>query len=103
VRIALKDAKGCDAAKMRPGVRKTIATITAAVLLSTTSIAAADQMTGRIRSIDPATNRITLDSGQTFELAIPEEAAMLMIGEKVTVTFSNSGTEKVASAIEPAS
>jgi hypothetical protein len=69
----------------------------------TTSIAVADRLTGRIRSIDPGTNTITLDTGQTFELATPEEAAMLMIGEKVTVTFSNSGTEKVASALEPAS
>jgi hypothetical protein len=44
-----------------------------------------------------------LENGQTFELATPEEAAMLMIGEKVTVTFSISGTERVASAVEPAS
>jgi hypothetical protein len=80
--------------------------MTVAVLLGTSSIASiasADQLIGRIRSIDPATNTITLDSGQTFQLATPEEAAMLMIGEKVTVTFSKSGTEKVASAIEPAS
>jgi hypothetical protein len=82
---------------------KTIAAITAAVLLGTTSLAAADQLTGRIRSIDPATNTVTLDTGETFQLATPDEAAMLMIGEEVTVTFSNSGTEKIASAIEPAS
>jgi hypothetical protein len=81
---------------------KTVAALTAVLLLGTTSITIADQLTGRIRSIDPAANTITLENGQTFELATPEEAAMLMIGEKVTITFSNSGTERVASAIEPA-
>jgi fructose-1,6-bisphosphatase/sedoheptulose 1,7-bisphosphatase-like protein len=84
-------------------MRKTITAITAAVLLGTASIASADQLAGRLRSIDPATNSITLDSGQTFQLATPGEAAMLVIGEKVTVTFSKSGTEKVASAVDPAS
>jgi len=84
-------------------MRKTIPAIAAAVLLGTTSIVLADQLTGRIRSIDPVANTITLDIGQTFELANPEEASMLIIGERVIVTFSKSGTEKVASAVEPAS
>ena len=82
---------------------KTIVAMTAAVLFGTTSIAAADQLTGRIMSIDTSADTITLDNGQTFELATPEEAAMLTIGEKVTITFSNSGAAKVASAVEPTS
>ena len=60
-------------------------------------------MTGAIKSLDAAKNMITLDNGDTFEVAKGVNLSAFKVGEKVTVTYTQSGKTMDATAIKTAS
>ncbi len=59
--------------------------------------------TGMIKSVDMAKNMVTLDNGSTYEMAKSVNLAGLKTGEKVTVTYTQSGKTMDGTAIKPAS
>ena len=65
--------------------------IAAAALTLMTGVAVATTDTGTIKQIDPKSDAITLDDGNTFTLAEGTEAESLKVGQKVTVTYSLEG------------
>jgi hypothetical protein len=58
----------------------------AAALLAGISFANAADIVGTIKSIDPATMMITLDSGQSYKLPATAKAADWKVGDKIKVT-----------------
>ena len=86
-------------------MRKSMIALAAAALFGVVSIAAAADVTGTIKSIDPATATVTLDNGQTFALsaALKSQAANWKVGDKVKITFEGTGDKMSATAVAPAS
>ena len=86
-------------------MRKLMIAASAAALLATVSIAAAADVTGTIKSIDATAGTVTLDNGQTFTLAadLKSQAASWKVGDKVKVTYEQSGAAMNATAVSPAS
>ena len=74
-------------------------TIAAAVATLMTGAAFAATDTGTIKQIDPKSDAITLDDGNTFTLAEGTEAESLKIGQKVTMTYILKAGKMVATKI----
>ena len=58
--------------------------------------------TGTIKSLDAAKNVLTLDSGTTYEVAKYVSLSGFEVGEKVTVSYTQSGKMMDVSAIKSA-
>ena len=86
-------------------MRKSVIALAAAALFGVVSIAAAADVTGTIKSIDPSAATVTLDNGQTFALSatLKSQAANWKVGDKVKVTFEGTGAKMSATAVSPAS
>jgi Cu/Ag efflux protein CusF len=86
-------------------MRKLMIAASAAALLATVSMATAADVTGTIKSIDPSAGTVTLDNGQTFNLAsnLKSQAANWKVGDKVKITYEGSGGSMSATAVMPAS
>ena len=86
-------------------MRKSMIALAAAALFGVVSIAAAADVTGTIKSIDPAAATVTLDNGQTFALSadLKAQAANWKVGDKVKVTYTGEGSAMSATAVAPAS
>ena len=86
-------------------MRKSVIALAAVALFGVVSIAAAADVTGTIKSIDPSAATVTLDNGQTFMLstALKSQAANWKVGDKVKVTFDGTGAKMSATAVAPAS
>jgi Cu/Ag efflux protein CusF len=74
-------------------------TIAAAVATLMTGAAFAATDTGTIKQIDPKSDAITLDDGNTFTLAEGTEAESLKVGQKVTMTYTLKAGKMVATKI----
>jgi len=83
-------------------MRVTIAALIAASLIGVAGAAYAADSTGTIKSLDAAKNLVTLDNGVTYDVAKSVSLSGLKVGEKVKVTYTQSGKMMDASAITPA-
>ena len=91
-------------------MRKVLTALAAVAALGTTSALAAsmtnskmmNKTSGAIRSIDRSTDRITLDNGSTYTVAKDVSLAGLKKGEKVSITYSQSGKAMNATRVKPA-
>ena len=70
------------------------------VLASSAAFAAAQMMTGEVKSIDAPKNHLVLSSGETFGLAKDVDATKLKPGEKVSVTFDMKNGKMRASKVD---
>ena len=80
--------------------------IVAAVAASVIGLAGsafAAEATGVIKSLDLAKDVITLDNGSTYDVAKGVKLSNFNVGEKVTVTYTQSGKMMDATAIVRAS
>jgi hypothetical protein len=79
--------------------------IGAAALLASASIAAAEDWTGTIQSIDASAGILTLDTGQAFKLSPPlkKTAANWKEGDRVKITYTRNGADMNATEVSPAS
>jgi hypothetical protein len=73
--------------------------IAAAAITLMTGAAFAATDTGTIKQINPKSDAITLDDGNTFTLAEGTEAESLKVGQKVTVTYTLKAGKTAATKI----
>lgn len=91
-------------------MRKVLAAVAAVAALGATSALAAsmtnskmmNKTTGTIRSIDRSTDQITLRDGSTYTVVRDVSLAGLKTGEKVSITYSQSGKIMNATQVKPA-
>lgn len=88
-------------------MRKLLVAAAAASLLSIATTAAyAEEMSGKIASIDAAAGTITLEDGSVIKLPASVDSASLTVGSDVKVTYDQKGADgapTAATAVEPAS
>ena len=70
-----------------------------ACLLGTATLAFATDTSGTIAKVDPKTDAVTLDDGQTYILAEGTEAESLNVGEHITVTYHMKGAKRIATKV----
>jgi hypothetical protein len=76
--------------------------LVAASLIGLASAAYAADATGAIKTLDAAKNVVTLDNGATYDIVKGVDLSGFKVGEKVKVTYTQSGKMMNASAITPA-
>jgi len=74
----------------------------AAALLGATSVAFADDATGKIMSLDTSKDLITLDNGSSYMVPKGMKLSDFKVGEKVTVSYTKAGGRMDATTIKPA-
>jgi len=84
-------------------MRALIGAATAALLIGFAGSAYAAEATGVIKSLDPAKDTITLDNGSSYDVAKDVKLTAFKVGEKVTITYSQSGKMMDATAVTRAS
>jgi Cu/Ag efflux protein CusF len=90
-------------------MRKLMIAASAAALLGLVSAASAAEVTGTVSAVDEANHTITLDSGQTFQVANAKNdatksdaAASFKAGDKVTIVYDEVEGKLTATQITPA-
>jgi Cu/Ag efflux protein CusF len=76
--------------------------LAATSLIGLAGAAYAAEATGAIKSVDANKNVVTLDNGSTYDMAKNVSLAGFKPGEKVTVTYTQSGKMMDGKAIKPA-
>ena len=76
--------------------------LVAASLIGVAGAAYAADATGKIKTLDAAKSMVTLDNGATYDIAKGVSLSGFKVGEKVKVTYTQSGKMMDASAITPA-
>ena len=74
----------------------------AAALLGTMSVALAANATGTIKSIDATKETVTLSDGSTYAAPPSMKLSSFKVGQKVDVTYTQSGGKMEMSAMKPA-
>jgi hypothetical protein len=83
-------------------MRMIFGALVAASLIGVAGVAYAADAIGTIKSLDAAKNVVTLDNGATYDIAKGVSLSGFKVGEKVNVTYTQSGKMMNASAITPA-
>ena len=83
-------------------MRMIFGALVAASLIGVAGVAYAAYAIGTIKSLDAAKNVVTLDNGATYDIAKGVSLSGFKVGEKVNVTYTQSGKMMNASAITPA-
>jgi hypothetical protein len=60
------------------------------------------EATGTIKSIDMSKHTVTLDNGSTYDVAKSVKLDAMKVGERVTLTYQQSGKAMDATGIKPA-
>ncbi len=86
-------------------MRKLMVALTAGTMFAASTFAAlAEEAMGAIASIDPAAGTVTLESGETFLLPAGFDAASLVVGDQVTITYEEGeGGQMSATEVLPSS
>ena len=71
--------------------------------MTATALVRVFDVTGTIKSIDVATNMITLEDGKSYKLSASIKPADWKVGDKVKVTYDPAGGQMTAVALEKAS
>jgi hypothetical protein len=83
-------------------MRTIFVTLAAGAILGFATTAFAAEATGTIKTIDMSKHSLTLNNGSTYDVAKDVKLDGLKVGEKVTLTYSQSGKAMDATAIKPA-
>jgi Cu/Ag efflux protein CusF len=86
-------------------MRMMLSVFTAAAILGGATVAFAatpSTATGTIKSIDMTKHSMTLSNGSTYAVDKSVSLSDMKAGEKVTVTYTKTGSTMDASAIKPA-
>ena len=79
-----------------------LSALAAATILGAANLAYAADATGTIKSIDMSKHTVTLDNGSTYDVAKNVKFNGMRVGERVTLTYQQSGKAMDATAIKPA-
>ena len=80
-------------------MKKFFAAAAAAALFVSAGSAFAEDASGAIESVDPATGIIILDDGQTYTVAEGVSVEGLQPGDLVTVSFEVQGDKNMVTAV----
>ena len=83
-------------------MRIMLSALAAAAILGAANLAYAAEATGTIKSIDMSKHTVTLDNGSTYDVAKNIKLNGMRVGERVTLTYQQSGKAMDATAIKPA-
>jgi len=83
-------------------MQKLMLSVVTAAFVGAATVASAADLTGTIKSMDPAKDTITLDKGQVLWLPKSIKIASFKVGEKVKVTYTESHSKMDVSAVAPA-
>ena len=83
-------------------MRIVLSALAGAAILGAATAAYAAEATGIIKSIDISKHEVTLNNGSTYDVAKSVKLDGLKVGEKVRLTYSQSGKAMEATAIKPA-
>jgi hypothetical protein len=83
-------------------MRIMLSALAAATILGAANLAYAADATGTIKSIDMSKHTVTLDNGSTYDVAKNVKSNGMRVGERVTLTYQQSGKAMDATAIKPA-
>ena len=78
------------------------ATLAAVLLIGLAGSAAAAEATGVIKSLNTGKDLVVLDNGKSFNVAKDVKLSTFKVGEKVTITYTQTGAMMDATAIKPA-
>lgn len=81
-------------------MRKLMLATTAAALLAGISFANAADIVGTVKSINPATMMVTLDSGQSYKLPATAKATDWKVGDRIKLTTDSNNVVTAANAAE---
>lgn len=77
---------------------KLLGVLTAVAMTAGATLAMAADVTGTIKSIDPATRTVMLDTGAKFVPGTGVDVSKLKVGEKVKLTYSVANGQNTVSA-----
>ena len=85
-------------------MRIMLSALAVAAILGGANVAYAAEATGTIMSIDMSKRAVTLDNGSTYDMAIAKGLKLdgMKVGQKITLTYTQSGKTMDATAFEPA-
>ncbi len=83
-------------------MRIMVSALAAGAFLGAASMACAAEATGTIKAIDMSRHTVTLNNGSTYDVAKGAKINGMKVGEKITLTYSQSGKAIDATAIKPA-
>lgn len=83
-------------------MRIMLSALAAAAILGAANLAYAAEATGTIKSIDMSKHTVTLDNGSTYDVAKDVKFNGMRVGERVMLTYQQSGKAMDATAIKPA-
>ncbi len=83
-------------------MRIMVSALAAGAFLGAASMAYAAEATGTIKAIDMSRHTVTLNNGSTYDVAKGAKINGMKVGEKITLTYSQSGKAIDATAIKPA-
>ncbi len=83
-------------------MRMLVGAVLTTALLSAASVAYAANATGKIKSLDMAKDRVTLDSGSSYMALKGVKLSNFKVGEKVTVSYTKAGDKMDITSIKPA-
>lgn len=78
----------------------TIGALSAIALFGFASTALAEEVSGKIQSIDQQANSITLDDGKTYQLGEGVSLGALSEGQNVTLSLEDENGQRVAQDIQ---
>jgi Cu/Ag efflux protein CusF len=91
-------------------MRKLMIAASAVAFMGFATAASAAEVTGTVSAVDAANHTITLDSGQTFDVAnaqsakdqgATDAASNFKAGDKVTIVYDDTGGTLTATQITP--
>ncbi len=83
-------------------MRMMFGAVLAASLIGLAGAAYAADASGTIKTLNAAKDRVTLDNGVTYDVAKGVSLSAFKVGEKVKLTYTQSGKMMDATAITPA-
>ena len=83
-------------------MRIMLSALAAAAIFGAANLAYAAEATGTIKSIDMSKHTVTLDNGSTYDVAKDVKFNGMRVGERVMLTYQQSGKAMDATAIKPA-
>ena len=82
-------------------MKKVLATLSTVALLGFAGSALAEEASGTITSVDPASRMIQLDDGSSFTVSEGVAIESLQPGTEVTVSYEEQNGENVATEVVP--
>jgi hypothetical protein len=83
-------------------MKKTLATLTTVALLGFAGSALAEEASGTVMAVDPASRMIQLDDGAVYSVSEDVAIEALQPGTEVTVSYEEQNGENVITEVVPA-